>query len=131
MPRKVNTLECMSMNNQKCMSRPKIMDLNPHEPVFFPYSIKTNKCSGSCNNINDPFAKLCVPDIFKNINVKIFNLMSRINETRQIVWRETCKCICRLTKAICNSKQIWKKDKCRCKFKEDLINKLSCDRGYI
>ena len=76
-------------------------------------------------------AKLCVPDIFKNINVKIFNLMSRINETRQIVWRETCKCICRLTKAICNSKQIWKKDKCRCEFKEDLIIKLSCDRGYI
>ena len=51
LPRKVNSLECMSMNNQKCMSRPKIMDLNPHEPVYFPYSIKTNKCSGSCNNI--------------------------------------------------------------------------------
>ena len=38
------------------------------------------KCGGSCNNINDPYAKLCVPDAFKNINVKVFNLMSRTNE---------------------------------------------------
>ena len=131
LPIKVNSLKCMSMNNQKCMNRPKIMDLNPNEPVFFPYSIKINKCSGSCNNINDPFARLCVPDIVKTINVKVFNLMSRINETRQIVWHETCKCICRLTKAICNSKKIWNKCKCRYECKEDLINKLSCDRGYI
>ena len=72
---KVNSFKCMSMINQKCMSRPKIIDVNANEPVFYPYSIKINKCSGSCNNINDPFAKLCVPDITKNINVKVFNLM--------------------------------------------------------
>ena len=60
----------MSMNNQKCMSRPKIMDLNPNEPVFFPYSIKTNNCSGSCNNINDPFAKLCVLILLKILMLK-------------------------------------------------------------
>ena len=93
--------------------------------------IKVNKYSGSCNNINDPYAKLCLPDITKNINVKVFNLMSRINETRQIIWHETCKCICRLTSAVCNSRQIWNNDKCRCECKEDLINKLVCDKGYI
>ena len=131
LPIKVNSLECMSMNNQKCISRPKIMDLNPNELVFFPYSIKINKCSGSCNNINSPFTKLCVPDIIKNINVKVFNLMSRINETRQIAWHETCKFICRLTSAVCNSRQIWNEDKCRCECKEDLINKMVCDEGYI
>ena len=98
-------IKVMSMNDQNCMSRPKIMDLNPNEQVFIPYSIKINKCSGSCNNINDPFAKLYVPDIVKNINVKIFNLMSRINETRQIIWHESCKCICRLTSAVCNIRQ--------------------------
>ena len=47
-----------------------------------PYYIGVNKCSGNCNTINDPFAKLCVPDVVKNINVKVFNLMSGINETR-------------------------------------------------
>ena len=131
LPIKVNSLKCMLMNNQKSMSRPEIMDLNPNEPVFFPYLIKINKCSGSCNTINDPYAKLCVPDITKNINVKVFNLMARINGTRQIVWHETCKCICRLTSAVCNSRQIWTEDKCRCECKEDLINKMVCDKGYI
>ena len=92
------------------MSRPKILDINPNEPVFYPYSINVSKCSGSCNNIKDPFAKLCVPDITKNINVKVFNLMAIINETRQIVWHETCKCICKLTSAACNSRQIWNED---------------------
>ena len=106
LPIKVNSLKFMSMNSKKCMSRPKIIDLNPNEPIFFPYSIKINKCSGSCNTINNPFAKLCVPDITKNINVKVFNLIARINETRQIVWDETCKCICKLTSAVCNSRQI-------------------------
>ena len=84
---KVNSLESMSMINQKCMSRPKIIDVNANEPVFYPYSIKVSKCCNkSCNNINDSYAKLCVPDIIKNMNVKVFNLMSRINETRQIIW---------------------------------------------
>ena len=128
---KVKSLECMSVVNQKCMPRPKILDINPNEPVFYPYSIKVNKCSGSCNTINNPFAELCVPDITKNINVKVFNLMARINETRQIVWYETCKCICKLTSAVCNSRQIWNEDKCRGECKEDLINKMVCDRGYI
>ena len=40
---KVKSLECMSMINQKCMSRPKIMDINNNEPVFYPYSIRVNK----------------------------------------------------------------------------------------
>ena len=65
-----NSLECVSMNNLKCKARPKIIDDNNNEPVFYPYSIKVNKCSGSYNNINDPYAKLCVSDIFRNINVK-------------------------------------------------------------
>ena len=106
----VNSLECISMNNQECKARPNIINVNSNEPAFYPYSIKVNKCSGSCSNINDPYAKLCVPDIIKNINVKVLNLMSRINETRQIIWHETCKCICRLTSAVCNTSQIWNED---------------------
>ena len=42
------------------------------------------KCSGSCNNTNDPYAKMCVPDAIKNSNVKVFHLISRTNETRHI-----------------------------------------------
>ena len=126
----VNSLEFVSIINQECKARPKIIDINNNEPVFYPYSIKVNKCSGSCSNINDPYAKLCIPDIVKNINVKVFNLMSRINQTRQIIWRKTCKCVCKLTLAVCNSRQIWNDDKCRCKCKEDLVNKIGFYKGY-
>ena len=76
----VNSLECVSMNNQECKARIKIIDANNNEPVFYSYRIKVNKCSGSCNNISDPYATLCVPDIVKNKNVKVFNLISIINE---------------------------------------------------
>ena len=66
----VNSLSCISMNNQECKVRPQIVNVNSDEPVFFPFSIKTSKCSGSCNNINDPHAQICVPDDIKNLNVK-------------------------------------------------------------
>ena len=70
------------MSNQNCKIRSEIVNVNSNEPLFYPYSIRINKCKGSCNNINNPYAKLCVFDVVKNINVKVFNLMSRTNETR-------------------------------------------------
>ena len=114
----VNSLSCILMNNQKCKTRPQIVNVNSGEPVFFLFNIKTSKCSGSCNNINDPYAKPCVPDVVKNLNVKFFNLMSRTNETRHIKWHETCKCNCRLDSSGCNNKQRWNIDKCRCECSE-------------
>ena len=71
------TLSCISMNNQACKVRPEIVNVNSNEPVFYPFSIKTSKCSGSCNNINDPYAKICVPDVVKDLNVKVFNLIMK------------------------------------------------------
>ena len=97
---------------------------------FFPFSIKTGKCSDSCNNINNPYAKMCVPDIIKNLNVKLFNLMSRTNEARHIEWHETCKWKCRLDSSICNNRQYWNDDKCRCECKE-LIDKGVCDKESV
>ena len=126
----VTSLKCISMNNQECRVRPQIVNVNSDEPVFFPFSIKTSKCSGSCNNINDPYAKMCVLDVVKNLNVKVFNLMSRTNETRHIKWHETCKCKCRLDASVCNNKQRWNEDKCRCECKE-LIDKGVCYNGFI
>ena len=107
----VNSLESVSINIQECKARPKIINVSSNEPMFYPYNIKVNKCSGSCKGNNDPYAKICVPGVIKNINTKVFNLMQRINETRHIIWHETCKCICRSTSSVYNSRQIWNKDK--------------------
>ena len=94
--------------------------------MFFPFSIETSKCSGSCNNINYPYAKTCVPNVVKNLNLKVFNLMSRTHETRYIQLHETCKCECKFRANVCNIKQRWNKYKCRCECKE-LIEKGVCD----
>ena len=93
------------MKNQGCKTRPQIVNVNSNNPMFYPFSIKISKCSGNCNNINNPCAKICVPDIIKNLNFKVFNLMSRTNETRFIEQREKCKCKCRLDRIVCNNKQ--------------------------
>ena len=123
-------LKCVSINNQECRIRSEIININSNEPILYPYSVEVNKCSSSCNNINDPFAKLYVPDDVKNINVKVFNLMSRTNKTKKIKWHENCKCKCRLNASVCNNKQRWNNDKCRCECKE-LIDKGIWDKGFI
>ena len=53
------------MNDQVCKARPEIINVNSNNPVFYPFSIKTSKCSDNCNNINDPYPKICVPDIVR------------------------------------------------------------------
>ena len=109
-----NALNCISMKNQECKVRPQIISINSNNPMFYPFNIKVNNCNGNCNNINDPYAEICVPDVVKNLNIKVFKLMSRTNETTSIKWHKKCKCICRLDKIICNDKQRWNKDNCRC-----------------
>ena len=113
------------MNNQECKVRPEIININSNEPSFYPYSVKISKCRGSCNNINDPYAKLCVPDVSKNMNVKVFNIISRINETRYVKWHETCKCKCRLYASVCNNK------KDRMKIKSDVNAKNWLAKGCV
>ena len=100
----VNSLSCISTNNQGCKTRPQVVNVNGDELVFFPFSIKTSKCSGSCNNINHLYAKICIPNVVKNLNVKVFNLMSRTDETRHIEWHETCKCVRQFGANLCNNK---------------------------
>ena len=114
-----NALKCVSTNNQECKVRPEILidinsllniiniliNINSNEPLFYPYSVIKNKCSGSCNNINNSYDELCVPDVIKDMNIKVFNLMSRTNETRHASWHETCECKCRLDASVCNDKE--------------------------
>ena len=130
---KVNTLECVSVTNQECMSRPKILDVNEGvgEALFYPYNVLVNKCSGSCHMLGDPMAKLCVPNIIKGINMKVYNFLMRLNETRNVLWHESCKCVCRLNSSLCNSKQIWNSDTCRCDCNEDFAGIISCDKEYM
>ena len=134
---KTLVLECISMKNQECKVREEVINVNTNNPVFYPFSVKVNKCSGNCNNISDPYSRLCVPDVVKNINLKVFNLVSWSNQAKQIKWHGSCTCECRLNSIICNDKQKWNKDKCRyeCLINKKCGNKFwnpnSCKCEYI
>ena len=125
-----SSLSCISIKNQECRVRPEIINVNSNNPIFYPFSIKINKCSGNCNNINNSYANICVPDVIKDLNIKAFNQMSRTNEIRFIKWLEKCKCECRLDAIVCNNKERWNKNKCICECKE-LIGKGIYDKGFI
>ena len=109
---KTKALECVSVVNQKCMPRPKILDLNESvgEALFYLYNVLVNNCSRSCNTIDNPMTKLCVPNVIKRVNMQVYNFLMRLNETRNVLWHESCKCVCKLNSSVCNNKQIWNDD---------------------
>ena len=125
-------LECVSVVNQKYIPRPKILDVNEGvgEALFYPYNVLVNKCSGSCDTLANPMAKLCVPNIIKRINMKVYNFLMRLNETRSVLRHESCKCVCKLNSSVCNNKQIWNSDTCRCACNEDFASIINCTKGY-
>ena len=119
---KPKALECVSVINQKYIPRPKILDVNEGvgEALFYPYNVQVNKCSGSCNTLDNPMAKLCVFNVIKAVNMQVHN----------VLWHESCKYVCKLNSSICNNKQNWNSDTCRCDCNEDFAGIISCAKGY-
>ena len=114
------------MGDQECKIRPAIMNIHSNESLLYPYKVLVNKCSGSCNDINNP----CVPDAVKDMNIKVFNLMSRTTETCHVAWHETCTYKCKLDASVCNDQQCFNSNKCGCECKK-LIDKGTCDDGFV
>ena len=119
-----NSSKCVLIKNQERTVTEVIIN---NEYMIYPFSIKENRCNGNCNNISNPYSRVCVPNFIRNITAKVFDLMSWKNKTKQIKLHESCKCECRLDTIICNNKQKWNKHKCRC---ECLVNK-KCDKNYV
>ena len=115
------------------MPRPKILDVNESvgEALFYQYNVLVNKCSGSCNTFDNSIAKLCVPNFIKRVYMKVYNFLKMLNETRNVLWHESCKCICKLNSSVCNNKQIWNGDTCRCDCNEDFVGIINCAKGYM
>ena len=119
-----NSTKCISLKNQECKIREVVVN---NKYMAFPCKIKVNRCVGSCNNRSNPYSKVCVPDIVKNVTVKMFDLIALENTTKQIEWHERCKCVCKINQSVCSDKQRFNKTKCRC---ECLISK-KYDNDFI
>ena len=123
-------LKCISLNNRQCQTRPAIVDMNSNETLFYSFTVSVNKSGRSCNTINDPYAPVCVSNKVKNINAKVFKLMSVVNETKFLVHHESCEYKWKLNESVCNSKRKWNHDQCRCECKE-LDDWDSCKDDYM
>ena len=74
-----------SFNNESWMTRPTLKYVNPVKFNYYPFIISLDKYNGSCNNVVNGFsAKVCVPSKTKGVNVKVFNMITRINEAKNI-----------------------------------------------
>ena len=98
----------MSLNNDLCMTRPTLIDLNLVKFNYYPFMISLNKSSGSCNNVFDDLsAKVCVPSKTKGVNVKIFDMITRINEAKTLVKHVLSDYKYKFDCTACNSNQKW------------------------
>ena len=129
---KTKALEWVSVVNQKCMPRPKILDVNEGvgETLFYPYNVQVNKCSGTCNTLDNPIEKLCVPNVITGLDMKVYNFLTMLHETRNVLWHESCKCVCKLNSSVCNNKQIWNSNTCRWDCNEDFAGMINCAKVY-
>ena len=118
-----NKPNCFSLKNQECKVRKVIVD---NDYTTYPYKIKVDKCFESCNDKDNPYFKVCLPDSIKNISVKCFDLISQKNVLKNISFHQSCQCGCLLDTKVCNNLQKWSKDKCTC----ECLKIRKCDIDY-
>ena len=125
-----NHTKCVSLSNQKCMTQPTLINLNPNEYskqfLCYRFAVKLDRCVGSCNTLNDLSNKVCVPNKTEDLNLSIFKMITRKNETKTLTKHISCECKCRFDERKCNSDQRWNNDKCRCECKKHHV----CEKDY-
>ena len=107
-------IKYVSLDNQSYQARPKLVHINSNQTFFYPFAANVNKCGRNCNNIDDPYGPVCVTNKVKNINLKVFNLLSGVDETRFFVQHGSWKCKCGLNEIVCKSNQKWNHYEYRC-----------------
>ena len=100
--------KCMSLNNEQCKTtRLTLIDLNPVELKCYLFMISLDIYNGSYNTVHDLSAKICAQSKTKSKNVKVFNMITKIQEAKTLTKHVSCDCKCRLNSTACNSNQKW------------------------
>ena len=117
-----NRKKCLFLNDESCMVRPILIDMNPVELKYYPFIISIDKCTGICNVLPPK----CFPKETKDINVKVFNMITNKNEAGAMTEHISCNCKCKFNSTICdpNLKCNNKTYQCEC------INYRECKKDY-
>ena len=122
-------IDCLSISNQQCMVRPKLIDLNPDELYYYPFIINMSRCVGSSNTIEDPYGRIFVPSQMEDVNMALFNIIKEINESRTLTKFISCECRCEFNGRKCNLRQKWNNNKCQCHCKKPIKHR-ACKEDY-
>ena len=81
---------CVSLSDQKCEIQPNLINLHPNEYNqelhYYPFSVKLDKCAGSCNTLNDLSNRIYVPNKTEDLNIHVFNMITRKNESKNLTY---------------------------------------------
>ena len=99
--------KCVSLSNQKCTTQPTFINLHPNEYSqefhYNPFVVKSDRCVGNFNTLNDLSNKVCVPNKTEDLNLSVFNIITGINESTTLTKQISCECKCRFDWRKCNS----------------------------
>ena len=102
-----NHTKCVSLSNQRCIIQPILINLHPNEYSqevhYYPFAVKVDKCVGSCNTLNDLSNKVCVPNKTQDLNLSMFNMVTRINQLKTLTKCKSCECKFKFDRRKCNS----------------------------
>ena len=104
------------LTNQECKIQPALVNLHPNEYSqefhYYSFSVKLDRCAGSCYTINDFSSKVCVPNKTEELNLGIFVMIRGINESKKLTKHISCECKYKFDRTKCKSIQWWNSDKC-------------------
>ena len=103
--------KCLFLNDEPCIVRPTVLDLNFVELKYYRFMISLNKCTGSCNVLSP---KYVFQKKTKDINVKAFKMITNKNEAKAMTEHISCDCKCKFNSTICNSNQNLNNKTCQC-----------------
>ena len=91
-------------NHTKCVSLSRMIqltfiNLHPNEYSqelhYYPFVAKLDRCVGSCNTLNDLSNKICVPNYTEDLNLRVLNMITGINESKTLTKHLSCECKCK------------------------------------
>ena len=120
--------KCVSLNNEPCIIRPTLIELNTVERNCYPFMISLDKCNGSCNVVDDVSTKIFVPSETKDVNLKVFNMITKMNEAKTLVTYVLCNCKRKFDTTTCNWNKKWN-NKYPSEYKKQKKHRL-CKKDY-
>ena len=94
-----NDTNCVSLSNQKCMTQPTLINLHPNEYRqefhYYSFSVKLDRCVGSCNTLKDLSNKVCIRNKTEDLSLSVFNMITGINESKTSTKHVSCECTCK------------------------------------